>query len=72
MKIRQIFSFFEGLLPGDKPEVKAVSIYPLPYPGYFEVYLELKDGKRYRALVDKEDNISQFVEFNVGVQNGVK
>lgn len=72
MKIHQIFSFFEDFLPGDKPEVKAVSIYPLPYPGYFEVYLELKDGKRYRALVDKEDNMSQFVEFDLGAKNGIK
>lgn len=69
--IAQIFSYFEVFLP-EKSEVKAVSIYPLPYPGYFEVYVELKDGKRFRALADKDAIVSDFVEFNVGVQNGVK
>lgn len=72
MKVHLILRFFDDFLPGDKPEVKALSIYPLPYPGYLEVYLELKDGKRYRALVDKEDNMSEFVEFNVGGNNGIK
>lgn len=71
MNIQQIFNFFEVFLP-EKSEVKAVSIYPLPYPGYFEIYVELKDGKRFRALAEKDEIASDFVEFNVGVQNGVK
>lgn len=71
MNIQQIFNFFEVFLP-EKSEVKAVSIYPLPYPGYFEIYVELKGGKRFRALAEKDEIVSDFVEFNVGVQNGVK
>ena len=72
MNIERIFEFFENFLPGDKPEVKAVSIYPLPYPAHFEIYIELKDGKRYRALANKAEMLSQFVEFDLGVKNGVK
>ena len=72
MSVNIIFGYFEDLLPGDKPEIKALSIYPLPYPGYFEVYLELKDGKRFRALYDKEGKYSQFVEFDLGAKNGIK
>lgn len=71
VSIAQIFSYLEVFLP-EKSEVKAVSIYPLPYSGYFEVYAELKDGKRFRALAVKDKIVSDFVEFNVGVQNGVK
>ena len=72
MNVLDIFGHFEGFLPGDKPEIKALSIYPLPYPGYFEIYIELKDGKRYRALFDKLCKYSQFVEFDLGAKNGVK
>lgn len=72
MNIQKIFDFFKAFLPAEKPEVKAVSIYPLPYPGHFEVYLELKGGKRFRALANKADIISGFVEFDLGVKNGTK
>lgn len=71
MGIAQIFGYFEVFLP-EKSEVKSVSIYPLPYPGYFEVYVECKDGKRYRALADKDEIVSDFVEFDLGVKNGSK
>mgnify|MGYP004654253453 FL=1 len=71
MNIQAIFNFFEVFLP-EKSEVKSVSIYPLPYPGYFEVYVECKDGKRYRALADKDEIVSDFVEFDLGVKNGSK
>lgn len=71
MNIQQIFNFIEVFLP-EKSEVKAVSIYPLPYPNYFEIYVELKGGKRFRALADKEEVISDFVEFDLGDKNGIK
>lgn len=71
MGIAQIFSYFEVFLP-EKSEVKSVSIYPLPYSGYFEVYVECKDGKRYRALADKDEIVSDFVVFDLGVKNGSK
>lgn len=72
MNIQQIFNFFQTFFSDENLDIKAVSIYPLPYPGHFEVYLEFNNGKRYRALANRKDIISEFVEFNVGVSNGTK
>lgn len=72
MNIQQIFNFFQTFFPDENLDVKAVSIYPLPYPGHFEIYLELNNGKRYRALANRKDIISGFVEFDLGVKNGTK
>lgn len=71
MNIAQIFINVSKFLP-NAVMVKALSIYPLPYDGFFEVYVECKNGKRYRALADTENVISDFSEFDLGVKNGAK
>lgn len=55
-------------------EVKAVSfsVIPLPYSGYYEIYVEGDNQKRYRCLATKEKTLSNFTEWNVGVPNAKK
>lgn len=73
MNIEQVFLDVSKLLP-KAIKAKAFSIYPLPYPDFYEVYVEGVDGKRYRALADRVRTISAFVEFQVpgGLRDGVK
>lgn len=61
MNIQDILQTVGDFLPKDV-SAKALSIYPLPYPRYFEVYVEGSDGKRYRALASESRTISEFVE----------
>lgn len=72
MNIAEIFQVVNDFLPKDVT-AKAVSIYPLPYSGFYEVYVECDGGKRYRALASKECTISEFVLMEIpGGNNGVK
>ena len=70
MNIQDIFQTVNDFLPKDV-KAKAVSIYPLPYPRFNEVFVEGTDGKRYRALANDLRTISEFTEFQMpgGVSN---
>lgn len=73
MNIEQIFQDVSKFLP-KAIKAKAISIYPLPYADFYEVYVEAQDGKRYRALANKVRTISEFVELEIpgGLKNGIK
>lgn len=73
MNVEEIFQSVNDFLPKDV-KAKAVSIYPLPYRDFFEVYVEVDGGKRFRALANKVKTISEFVELDVpgAMKNGVK
>lgn len=73
MNIEEIFQMVNDFLPNGV-KAKAVSIYPLPYRDFYEVYVEVDGGKRFRALANKVKTISEFVELDVpgAMKNGVK
>lgn len=50
------------LLPKDVKMV-SYSVYPLPYKGYYELYVEADDKKRYRALLSKKEFLSELTEW---------
>ena len=70
MNIQEMYQVVNDFLPKNVT-AKSFSIYPLPYPRYFEVYVEGSDGKRYRALANETRTISEFVELQIpgGVTN---
>nr|QGT50724.1 hypothetical protein Elusimicrob1349_1940 [uncultured Elusimicrobia bacterium] len=59
--VSEFFQQANDLLPSDK-KAKTVSCYPLPYDGYFEVFVETTDGARYRALANATNTLSNFVK----------
>lgn len=63
-KIKDLFMQIDICLP-DKEKCKSFSIYPLPYDGYFEVYVETASGKKFRALSDVNQKLSTFSEFKL-------
>lgn len=70
MSIYDVFCMVNSFLP-EGVKAKSLSIYPLPYPGFHEVYVEGDNGKRYRALAGEESTLSDFIEFSLpgGVTN---
>lgn len=71
MNIQEVFQMAGDFLPKEV-KAKAVSIYPLPYIGFYEVYVEGDDGKRYRALANAERTISEFVPLELPQSQQVK
>ena len=71
MNIQEVFQMAGDFLPTDV-KAKAVSIYPLPYSGFYEVYVEGDDGKRYRALANSVRTISEFVLLELPQSQQVK
>lgn len=73
MNIEEIFKTANDFLPKGNT-AKAVSVYPLPYRDFYEVYVEVDGGKRFRALANKVRTISEFVELEVpgAMKNGIK
>lgn len=45
--------------------VDSFSCYPLPYKGYYEFYVQTKEGKRFRALATQVDFRSDFTEWQL-------
>ena len=75
VKLSDFYQQVNDLLP--KSEIaNAVSIFPLPYSGYYEVFVETKSKKRYRALATSEQTLSNFTEMDFPAQtpklSGVK
>lgn len=63
-KVNDIFVMANDLLPKDET-AKSVSIYPLPYDNYYEVFVECLSGKKYRALANDTQTLSNFSEFKL-------
>lgn len=59
-----VFKDLANALPATE-EVVSFSVYPLPYDGYFEIYVECKSKKRYRALATKEKIKSNYTEWKM-------
>lgn len=51
---------------------KTFSVYPSPYPGYSEIWIDGDDGKKYRGLLNGQSLLSDLVEFILpgGMING--
>lgn len=63
-KVNDIFVMANDLLPKDEI-AKSVSVYPLPYDNFYEVFVECESGKKFRALANHTQTLSNFSEFKL-------
>lgn len=64
IKLCDLFQEVNDLLPeGEK--VNSLSVVPMPYEGYFELYVESKNKKRYRCMCTDRSTISPLIEFKM-------
>lgn len=56
------FQQVNDMLP-EGVKAKTISVYPLPYKGYYELWVEGEDTKRYRGLCTEQALISDLAEF---------
>lgn len=69
--LEEAFKQINILLPKDE-KVESYSVLPLPYKGYYEVYVQTESKKRFRALVSPTQFLSELTEWELpgGQQNG--
>ena len=65
------FQQINDMLP-EGVKVKSFSVYPLPYTGYYELWIEADNGKKYRGLCTQKSLISDLPEFELPVGIGGK
>lgn len=75
IKLGDFFTCINDFLPeGEK--VEQLSIFPLPYENYYEIFVQTESKKRFRALATPTQTVSAFKEMelvqNEGVQYGKK
>lgn len=67
VKLYDMYQQLNDLLPeGQKAD--SLTVFPLPYDGYFEIFVETKSKKRYRALATMQQTISNFTEMSFPAQ----
>lgn len=64
IKLRELFQQINDLLPEGK-RCSSVSVVPMPYDGYYELYVETADKVRYRCMCTTESTVSPLVEFKM-------
>lgn len=62
--IGDTFQQINDVLPKDVV-CKSFSVIPLPYNGYYEIYVEADNEKRYRCLATKDKTLSNFTEWSM-------
>lgn len=60
--ISEWFTQVDDMLP-ENVKAKSFSVYPMPYSGYFELWIEADNGKKYRGLCTRQALISELSEF---------
>lgn len=60
--IRDWFQQINDMLP-ENVLVKSFSVYPMPYSGYYEIWIEGNNDKKYRGLCNRDSLISELSEF---------
>lgn len=63
--IGDTFQQINDVLPKDV-KCNSFSVIPLPYSGYYEIYVEADNQKRYRCLATQNKTLSNFTEWNIG------
>lgn len=59
------FQQINDMLP-EGVNATSFSVYPLPYSGYYELWIEANDKKKYRGLCTQKALISELKEFELG------
>lgn len=60
--VKEIYQMCNDLLNLPDEKVRNITIYPLPYDGYFEIFVETDKQGRYRALATEDNTLSNFVK----------
>lgn len=71
--IQDWFQQVNDMLP-ENVKAKSISVYPMPYSGYYELWIEADNDKKYRGLCNSQTLLSELSEFVLpqGMQGVVK